>query len=537
MKFSCLGLVKRYFSYNNIKNRKIEIPSARRLTQRHFVGAVKPASNQATNASAYAHAKDRSSAIPLNDAKNTAATGSQIILQYIQQGKLSSALTKLDKVVSSGETPSLKSLTLLVKAYQDLGIESTAASLERLVLVIHAKLDIQFCGAIVHHAAKRGDIAKVDTYLERIADQKLRPSKRFTDGLLSGLATWAPPDTIIPLIDRLIEQGFPVGNWTLNVILRSYQSQRDLNGALSVLRGWIQDGRSCHVNDFNVVINLSAELLGVEHALSLIEVLQQVDGFVANTRTMNILIKHALVLPGATEACRKIFSFMKDHGIVSDLVTWNTLLALDGGCDANSFLSGLNDNGLHADVFTLLILMKRYSRNGDLDKVGQLFKLLQGSTSGKDALRAWTILIDAHCRAGSLSEALSLFEKLKATGYQPDTVLYTCLISAYVRADRVEMAHALWEQLIQSGCVPSCQTYTSLVNAYAIRGDAIAIQALLADIEARDLLPDHLLYSRLLKFADETYNSILKEKILTYQRCHPSKTAPKPGPLPACKYR
>ncbi|KAK9814061.1 hypothetical protein WJX72_000168 [[Myrmecia] bisecta] len=80
----------------------------------------------------------------------------------------------------------------------------------------------------------------------------------------------------------------------------------------------------------------------------------------------------------------------------------------------------------------------------------------------------------AYERAGKWSQALTLLDRARALGIQPNTIMYNTAISALGKSGRWQTAEALFAEIAQ----PDAVSYETLIAAYGISGEASKAEVL-----------------------------------------------------------
>merc|ERR1719181_258967 len=98
------------------------------------------------------------------------------------------------------------------------------------------------------------------------------------------------------------------------------------------------------------------------------------------------------------------------------------------------------EDGVRPTNFTLTVLIKRFGREGNINKAHELMETLPDKHGFKANAQAHTCLISACVINKQMGKAMKVFEKMKSKGPVPDSMTYEKLIGGWLRLGDAEKA-------------------------------------------------------------------------------------------------
>ncbi|CAA0812815.1 Pentatricopeptide repeat-containing protein -mitochondrial [Striga hermonthica] len=174
------------------------------------------------------------------------------------------------------------------------------------------------------------------------------------------------------------------------------------------------------------------------------------------------------------EALRIFCSMMRDRMVIKpNEVTFATVLCACGN------LAGLNEGAQVHQVISKIIyhqesefvvsaLINMYSKCGDLKMARRAF---DDKLKGHQDLVSWNSMIAAYAQHGCGYEAISIFEEMRKTGFDPNDVTYVGLLNACSHAGLVQEGLNYFNALLEDGSVRVRDDhYTCVVDLYGRAG-------------------------------------------------------------------
>merc|ERR1719198_2355081 len=101
------------------------------------------------------------------------------------------------------------------------------------------------------------------------------------------------------------------------------------------------------------------------------------------------------------------------------------------------------EDGVKPTNFTLTVMIKRFGREGELDKAFEVAESVPARFGFKANQQAYTCLISACVMNRSIGRALGVLKKMKEEGPYPDNMPYEKIISGYMRNGEALQAYEL----------------------------------------------------------------------------------------------
>merc|ERR1719478_322268 len=178
----------------------------------------------------------------------------------------------------------------------------------------------------------------------------------------------------------------------------------------------------------------------------------QGEGIAPNLVTMNTLLDACarsgrMARSGEIQQAIAVMESARRRGFPADVIIFNTILDACSSRDqfelCDKLFKQMVDDGVKPTNFTLTVLIKRYGREGNVNKAHEQMDTLPQQYGFKANAQAHTCLISACVINKQMSRAMKVFERMKAKGPVPDSMTYEKLISGFLRLNDAEKACAL----------------------------------------------------------------------------------------------
>ena len=207
-----------------------------------------------------------------------------------------------------------------------------------------------------------------------------------------------------------------------------------------------------------------------------------------DTRFSNQLFRHFSRGP-SPESTLRLYRLLRRNGTLLDRFSFPPLLkavsklsALNMGLEVHGLASKL---GFHDDPFIETALIAMYAACGRIMDARLVFDKM----SHRDVV-TWNIMIDGYSQSGHYDHVLRLYEEMKGSGMEPDSIILCTVLSACGHAGNLSYGKAIHEFIKDNGFRVDSHLQTALVNMYANCG------AMYLAREVYDKLPSkHLVVS------------------------------------------
>lgn len=130
------------------------------------------------------------------------------------------------------------------------------------------------------------------------------------------------------------------------------------------------------------------------------------------------------------------------------------------------------------------------SKDGRTHEAMELFAVIKDKGTIPDVV-AHTAVIEAYSNAGGHSkEALRTFERMLASGVQPNVYTYTVLVKGLAKDGKVKEAGRFMVEMMGKGMAPNAETYVSVFEACVREGKVEEGRGLLEEMKSKGFVPD-----------------------------------------------
>jgi pentatricopeptide repeat protein len=214
------------------------------------------------------------------------------------------------------------------------------------------------------------------------------------------------------------------------------------------------------------------------------------EGIAPNLVTMNTLID-AHGRSGKMDKCAEILGSMKeDFGIEPDRITYSTIVkgfCMMGHIDqAVAVMESARRTGFAADVIIYNTILDGCSTRDHFDMCDRLYRQMI-EDGVKPTNFTLTVMIKRFGREGELDKAFEALETLPVRfGFKPNQQAYTCLISACVMNRSMPKAMSVLKKMKEEGPYPDNMPYEKIISGFIRNGDALPAYELIREAYALD---------------------------------------------------
>ncbi|KAE8702764.1 Pentatricopeptide repeat-containing protein [Hibiscus syriacus] len=291
-----------------------------------------------------------------------------------------------------------------------------------------------------------------------------------------------------------------------NSLIRSYGRAGLFQEAIQVFETMKSIGVSPSVVSFNNLLSILLKRGRTNMAKSVFDEMLSTFGVTPDVYTFNILIKGFCMNSMVDEGFR-FFKEMEHFKCGPDVVTYNTIV--DGLCRAGkvgiayNVVKGMSKKSLdlNPNVVTYTTLVRGYCMKQDIDEALAVFQemickglkpnkityntlikglsVLQKFDKIKEILEGmgeygrftpdtctFNTLINAHCDAGNIDEALNVFKRLSELDVPSDSATYSVIIRSLCQIGNFEKAEEFFDDLAEKEILLSDVACMPLVAAY-----------------------------------------------------------------------
>jgi len=173
----------------------------------------------------------------------------------------------------------------------------------------------------------------------------------------------------------------------------------------------------------------------------------QSDTKIAPDRITYATLVKGFCLQGDIDQGIAVMESARRRGFPADVIIYNTILdgcvQRDRFAQADEMYERLLSDGVTPSNFTLTVLIKRYGREGKVQKAFDIANSVPATYGFSMNTQTATCLVSCCLTNKQLPRALKVFEKMKKEGPTPDAHTYEKIIVGCVRGGDAERACAL----------------------------------------------------------------------------------------------
>ncbi|KAG0569595.1 hypothetical protein M758_6G097400 [Ceratodon purpureus] len=303
------------------------------------------------------------------------------------------------------------------------------------------------------------------------------------------------------LFDSMLSSGAEVGVYCFNAMIGAYARGGNFKKAWRLYEDMMEKGVQADEVTLSTLLNGAGKAdLPVEKAEKIFSRIKE-NGILPSVQTYNTLLS-VLKRGGHAARCIELDKEMQTMEVVPDIYTFNTLLMthVQGGRfdDAEEVFQRIRNAGLKPTVVTFTGLIQMYSRANKHKEAMETFLEMQRVGCSPD-LTTYSLMISVYGKAGSADEAALVFRQLQRKGFRPNVVTWTGLIQAFGWQGKTQEIGAYFNEMLASGCLPDVTLYNIMMGAYGRSGHSVQAAILFRRMQAQGLSPSAVSYDTMIQ--------------------------------------
>jgi len=340
--------------------------------------------------------------------------------------------------------------------------------------------DDAFLGAILDATLRVKDIAMMRRLVDQVMQSNLTPTVPTMNMLIKATGTLHRIENVRALWNELTGvRAVPPNDFSVGCMVDALVSNNCLAEAVELVEKW-KDRVQMNTIIYSTLIKGYAIAKDAVGALKCFETMKA-GGFTPNIVTVNTLLD-ACHRAGATQSARKLYEQIGQLQLEPDRITFATMIkgfARHGCADeavamleemeavslwpdhsiynviidaatqqakwqlADQMYENMIGKGIKPTTFTLISLLQRHGREGNVKNAEHLFRTMPARYGFKASVQAYTCMLTVYVSNGCLQQGLQLFEKMQAEGPAPDAKAYEKLIFGCMRQQSADKASEL----------------------------------------------------------------------------------------------
>jgi pentatricopeptide repeat protein len=409
----------------------------------------------------------------------TSVTYNFLISKHQADGQYSKAWQIIDRMHQKGLEEDWFTVLTLVKAMKFCKDETFVRNVLELLDSTHVDLmrdDIYF-NTVLDAVMRTKDQRRLEKLIDRTVKTKFVPSLATMNMMIKAFSSLKRVDEAQALWKEMTEvRALEPNMISLGCIADALVVNDRLDEAVKLVEAW-KGKVPLNTIIYSTLIKGFAIRKDAQGALDILDKMS-VEGHAPNLVTINTVID-ACCRAGQLEECVKVFNRVPELGMEPDRITYSTMIkgfARDGDLDgAQTFLRRMEAAGFRSDYsifnvlieaaairsrfdvadmafnqmlaegltpssYTLMILIKRHGREGNVQKAGELLHTLPEKYGFKVSANIYSTYITVCIQHNQLQAAFKVFEQMKTYGPAPDAVTYEKLITGCTRVGQTDNA-------------------------------------------------------------------------------------------------
>lgn len=221
-----------------------------------------------------------------------------------------------------------------------------------------------------------------------------------------------------------------------------------------------------------------------------------------------------------------LWNEMHSCGVEPDNATYGTLIDVycKGGRESAAliWLGDMCKRGLVPDEVTMSIVLQAHKKAGEYEKAELFFKRWSSESDRRMeghpcySLYTYNTLIDTYGKAGQLEKVSDMFNQMLREGVAPNVVTFNTMIHVWGKNHRMEQVASLVRMMEEFQCLPDTRTYNILISLYRESNGIDVAEYYFWKMKAEKLVPDvvscrTLLYGYSIKGMVAKAEALLKE--------------------------
>ncbi|XP_050386326.1 pentatricopeptide repeat-containing protein At4g20740 [Argentina anserina] len=364
----------------------------------------------------------------------------------VRAGRLDLAMSVYDDFRGDGMVEESVTYMILIKGMCKLGrVEEMLELLERMRVNL-CKPDVFAYTAMIKVLVSEGRLDGCLKVWEQMRRDRVEADAMAYVTMVTGLCKGGRVDKGFELFREMKDKGLLIDRSIYGVLAEGFVEDGKVGAACDMLRDLVGSGYRADLGIYNSLIRGFCDVKRVDKAYKLFRAAVQ-EGLGADFATVSpILVSYAEM--------RKLDKF-------------HELLAQMGkcGCPVMDDLS----------KFFSIVVEKEDGVMMGLE----VFEHLKARSYSSAEI--YNILIAGLHKFGKVKKALSLFDEMKSSDFQPDSSTYSSAIMCYIEEGDLHEACACHNKIIEMSCVPSIAAYRSLAKGLFNVGEIDAVMLLVRD--------------------------------------------------------
>jgi pentatricopeptide repeat protein len=243
-----------------------------------------------------------------------------------------------------------------------------------------------------------------------------------------------------------VKKKYPLNTVIYSTLIKGFAITRNAGAAWEAFENMKNESIAPNLVTMNTLIDAHARSGKMDKCAEILGSMKEEFGIEPDRITYSTIVK-GFCMMGHIDQAVAVMESARRTGFAADVIIYNTIL---DGCSTRDHFemcdrlySQMVEDGVKPTNFTLTVMIKRFGRQGELDKAFDIAESVPAQFGFKPNQQAYTCLISACVMNRSIGRALGVLKKMKEEGPYPDNMPYEKIISGYMRNGEALQAYEL----------------------------------------------------------------------------------------------
>merc|ERR1719473_599564 len=287
-----------------------------------------------------------------------------------------------------------------------------------------------------------------------------------------------------------VKKKYPLNTVIYSTLIKGFAITRNANAAWEAFENMKAESIAPNLVTMNTLIDAHARAGKMDKCAEILGSMKEEFGIEPDRITYSTIVK-GFCMMGHIDQAVAVMESARRTGFAADVIIYNTIL---DGCSTRDhyemcdrLYSQMIQDGVKPTNFTLTVMIKRFGREGELDKAFEVAETVPARFGFKPNQQAYTCLISACVMNRSMAKAVSVLKKMKEHGPYPDNMPYEKIISGYMRnGDALQAYELVREAYALDGQATKSDSYRT--SGTATPGGSLAYRGLSLDTKILERL-------------------------------------------------
>jgi pentatricopeptide repeat protein len=243
-----------------------------------------------------------------------------------------------------------------------------------------------------------------------------------------------------------VKKKYPLNTVIYSTLIKGFAITRNAAAAWEAFENMKAESIAPNLVTMNTLIDAHARAGKMDKCAEILGSMKGEFGIEPDRITYSTIVK-GFCMMGHIDQAVAVMESARRTGFAADVIIYNTIL---DGCSTRDHFemcdrlyAQMIEDGVKPTNFTLTVMIKRFGREGELDKAFEVAETVPARFGFRPNQQAFTCLISACVMNRSMPRAMVVLKKMKEEGPYPDNMPYEKIISGYMRNGDALQAYEL----------------------------------------------------------------------------------------------